>query len=43
MEKRDMALLIEVEDELHNMDQVLDTGGTGGNSDERDSPFITIK
>ncbi len=24
MEKRDMALLIEVEDELHNMDQVLE-------------------
>ena len=26
MEKRDMALLIEVEDELHNMDQVLERG-----------------
>ena len=46
MEKRDMALLIEVEDELHNMDQVLEQlaghGHASGEFTRLDNVFDVI-
>ena len=47
MEKRDMALLIEVEDELHNMDQVLEQlaghGHASGEFTRLDNVFDVIQ
>ena len=47
MEKRDMALLIEVEDELHNMDQVLEQfaghGHASGEFIKLDNVFDVIQ
>ncbi|MCI8339198.1 MAG: hypothetical protein HFH62_11065 [Lachnospiraceae bacterium] len=47
VEKRDMALLIEVEDELHNMDQVLEQlaehGHASGEFIKLDNVFDVIQ
>lgn len=47
MEKRDMALLIEVEDELHNMDKVLEQlaghGHASGEFIKLDNVFDVIQ
>ena len=47
MEKRDMALLIEVEDELHNMDMVLEQlaghGHASGEFTRLDNVFDVIQ
>lgn len=47
VEKRDMALLIEVEDELHNMDQALEQlarhGHASGEFIELDNVFDVIQ
>lgn len=47
MEKRDMALLIEVEDELHNMDQILEQlaghGHASGEFIKLDNVFDVIQ
>ena len=47
MEKRDMALLIEVEDELHNMDQILEQlaghGHASGEFTRLDNVFDVIQ
>ena len=43
MEKRDMALLIEVEDELHNMEQLAGHGHASGEFIKLDNVFDVIQ